>query len=419
MTGADELRFVLSWCLATLAIVWAALSSLVLINRLGHEWRERQIKAVTDRLEASNLRGLSPFERAPRINGILRTLSRRAIYRLIARPSTTDSVAEACAAYTMDRWGSTTIIQDASRHERRTKWRRVAALLALAHCRDPRASDLLGRALESGDRDLAAAAVNGLTRLGDPAAAAILVGALRRKLYSPSRIATQLERFSIPIDDQLYPLLSDPDPQARYWATSILASTDDADRLAPRVAALTSDADASVRKVAIETLTRLGDASLVEAALRRLSDSAPYVRSAAIRGLVRAAELNPKREAEIVRAITHGLGDESWDVRQAAKEALVAIGPRVWKEVARELDSADSFARNGAAEVLQNICLLDELLDTLSRGDTPDREMLGVLGRAFEAGGPMMVDAALARSDATNTSRAAETLAGLGLRAAT
>ena len=42
-------------------------------------------------------------------------------------------------------------------------------------------------------------------------------------------------------------------------------------------------------------------------------------------------------------------------MRTAAKDALVKLGPTTWHEVAAQLSSPDAFARNGAAEVLQNL----------------------------------------------------------------
>jgi HEAT repeat protein len=162
---------------------------------------------------------------------------------------------------------------------------------------------------------------------------------------------------------------------------------------------LTADPDPSVRKAAIETLSQFDDPAVAAVVPLRLMDDAPYVRSAAIRALARFGASLPNAERrEVIQAIASRLGDDSWDVRQSAKEALVGFGPTAWKEVAKYLDSTDAFARNGAAEVLQNIGLIDELVDAAARGQSPDPGVKQVLARAFEEGGPMMVEAARERA---------------------
>jgi HEAT repeat protein len=376
MPGPGELRSYLVWCFTLVGVLWAALTALVLVNRLLYDWRQRRLQ---------NIAGL-------------RTLSRREVYRIIARPSTPDSVAKACAAYVMQRWGLDAIIRDATRHTRFTKWRRVSALLVLAHLDHPRAHDMLADALETRDHDLAGAAIVGLMRLGDRRAAVVLIDALRRQLYSASRIATQLERFTVDIRDLLRPLLADSQSHVRYWAASVLASAPYGASLAAEVSMLTADPDSSVRKVAIETLSQFDDPAVFAVVPLRLMDDAPYVRSAAIRALGRLGTLLPGAERrEVIQAIASRLGDEAWDVRQSAKEALVSFGPPAWKEVAMHLDATDAFARNGAAEVLQNIGLIDQLVDAAASGQSSDPVVKLVLARAFEAGGAKMVEAAHAR----------------------
>ncbi len=420
MLASGELRLYLVWSFAAAGTLWALLSGLLLLNRLWHDHRRRRLEEITSRIESSGVAVLSLKAPTPEIRRILRTLSRRAIYRMIERPSTSDAVAAACAAFAVERWGPEQMIRDASEHDRRTKWRRLAALLALAHLRDPNAYRLLAVALEGHDRDLAGAAVLGLVRLGDHRAATILIDALRKRLYSPSRIATHLERFPVPVAHLLRPLLSDPEPQTRYWAASILGSGATDPSLLSDIVVLTGDRDASVRKVAVEALALLTDPRIPEVVLALLVDPAPFVRSAAIRALALAARALPEEaQAGVVRAIAARLADDFWEVRNAAKEALVGLGPPVWTAVAQQLDSTDAFARNGAAEVLQNIGLLDQLIATVAHGNAPDPTLTQVLGRAFEEGGPMMIDAAVARTGQERLPQVVSLLASIGLRPAT
>src|SRR3954467_764560 len=122
MPGADAATSPLLWLLAITAGLWLAASLAVLANRAWFELRNRRL--------------------------ILRTRSRRSLYQMIGRASTPDSVAAACATYGVERWGVDRIIRDATTTTRRTKWRRISALLTLTHLRHPRPHELLAAALE-------------------------------------------------------------------------------------------------------------------------------------------------------------------------------------------------------------------------------------------------------------------------------
>jgi HEAT repeat protein len=291
------------------------------------------------------------------------------------------------------------LLRDAA-SSRRGKWRRISALAALARAQPPELHDLLGRAACDRDDDVAGSAVTLLHRLGDRRAAEILVDALRTASYSASRIATQLDLFPQPIDDLLLPLLDDPSARARYWGASLLARYRGVPDLAPALLPLVTDIDPQVRKAAITTLTELDAAIGARAGRERLGDSIGFVRAAAIRAVgngAAAADATSRHDA--ARQIAPSLADASWDARLAAKESLVRLGPDVWPDVAPYLDSSDAFARNSAAEVLQNLGLVDRVIDEVGRGTDPGTELLGVLERAFRAGGPRLIDAAAARTD--------------------
>src|SRR5205085_10381706 len=102
-------------------------------------------------------------------------------------------------------------------------------------------------------------------------------------------------------------------------------------------------------------LYRMPPHAVARSSKRPHSDSAPYVPSAAIRALSHAGEQSPDRARRkaISSSTTPLLADREWTVRASAKDALVRLGPGTRREVAAQLSSADGFARNGAAEVLQ------------------------------------------------------------------
>src|SRR5204862_1165313 len=79
-------------------------------------------------------------------------------------------------------------------------------------------------------------------------------------------------------------------------------------------------------------------------------------------------------------AIARMLGDERWWVRTAAKDALEGLGRAAVPALVPVLSSPDGFARNGAAEVLQDVGLVDHL--ALEEPRSP------LLARIYEAGGP-------------------------------
>ena len=83
------------------------------------------------------------------------------------------------------------------------------------------------------------------------------------------------------------------------------------------------------------------------------------------------------------------LGDRSWWVREAAREGLVAAGRDVTGALAPALESDDHALRSGAALVLQDVGLVDELV----REDD-----LGKLERILDAGGERLRTAAADRA---------------------
>jgi HEAT repeat protein len=99
--------------------------------------------------------------------------------------------------------------------------------------------------------------------------------------------------------------------------------------------------------------------------------------------------------AEEVAAL---LGDADWWVRQAAKEALEAMGSDVWPVLMRSLSHSDRFIRNGAAEVMQNIGVLDSLIVLEAASDNPNRAKVEMLQRIAAAGGVRFTESLVERA---------------------
>jgi len=90
-------------------------------------------------------------------------------------------------------------------------------------------------------------------------------------------------------------------------------------------------------------------------------------------------------------SISRLFADERWWVRTAAKDALRGVGADAVPPLLSLLAHDDRYARNGAAEVLQDIGFVDYLAV-----HDPDST---VLARIYAAGGERYRDAAEARLD--------------------
>jgi HEAT repeat protein len=322
--------------LAVLAIAvpaWIALSLTIVLGRLAHD---RDVRS-----EAS--RELAPRE------------GRRLIRRASGRPRT--------------EWG---------------RWRRVAALTRLARARHPAAQQLLRQAVVSPDPEVADAAVRALGGLGDDAAIDSLIAALRDGRGSRSRIAAELERLAPRPGQRLPALLRDGSPGVRFWAATLLARYPDV--AGASLVGLTWDPDPNVRAAAVETLGTRGGTAAARAATSLLDDPEWFVRVHAVRaaGLLAGAEAAPM--------ICRLLADRQWWVRTAAKDALRGIGGESVPALLSVLAHDDGFARNGAAEVLQDIGFVDSL--------EADGESSALLERIYEAGGERLRTAATDRAAA-------------------
>jgi hypothetical protein len=99
----------------------------------------------------------------------------------------------------------------------------------------------------------------------------------------------------------------------------------------------------------------------------------------------------------VVALVAPALADTEWWVRVAAKQALQAAGPDVWRQLVPYLDHPDAFARNGAAEVLQNLGILDRWAAEAAAGPS-DQTTIDLLVKASHAGGAGMMEAVLERA---------------------
>jgi HEAT repeat protein len=388
--------------LAAMATLWTGFSGWVVADRVRFDRSERRRLTIERALADTTLASLRPLERAAAVRDMLGRLPADDVYRMTGNADLPPWVREVCGAHALEHVGLDRMLRDATPHRgARRKWRRISALHALVYARPDSIHALLRIALADADADVASAAASVLQRLGDRRAAEILIAGLRASRLPASRIAARLARFPIPFDDLLEPLLTSQRPEARYWAVTMLRDHHGYGRT-ESIVPLVDDPDAPVRKAALLTLAAMQAPDVVRLAGWRLSDPAPFVRSAAIHALAQVGERSPDRgrRSALAATIAPALADRDWSVRTAAKDALARLGPATWRAVAAQLSSEDRFARNGAAEVLQNLGVLDWTLRGIASGVRPSPEALDVLKRALREGGMPMADAAMLRSKA-------------------
>jgi HEAT repeat protein len=406
---------------AAVGSLWLVMSAYVIADRLRYDRQQGRLRSVRRALADPSLAALPALDRSVAVRDLLAQLSRDVAYRMTGDADLAPWVRECCAKFALEHVGLQRLLRDATPHRgARRKWRRISALHALVYARPDSIHALLRAALADADADVASAAASVLLRIGDERAAEILIGGLRSARLPASRIAARLERFTIPIDDLLRPLLTSPRAEARYWAVTLLRNQHDHRGLAAEIVPLVDDADASVRKSALLTLAAMQSPEIGRLATWRLTDPVPYVRSAAINALAQTGERTPDRARRqaIAAGIASSLADRDWSVRTTAKEALAQLGPATWRAVAAQLSSTDAFARNGAAEVLQNLGVLDWTLRGIASGVRPTDEALDVLKRALREGGVTMADAAVLRTKSEPIPDVHELLRSLDLQGA-
>jgi len=261
------------------------------------------------------------------------------------------------------------------------KWRRVAALARLEQAHHPAVPRLVRAVLADPDPRIAAAAIRTLGDIGDEWAIDLLISELRTG-GPRSRIAAELERLAPAPGRKLVRLLRDWNPTVRFWGATLLGPYPDLGESS--LIALTWDPDPNVRAAAVETLGSRSGAAVGAATLACLDDSEWFVRVHAARaaGHVLGAAAAP--------TITRLLADERWWVRTAAKDSLRAVGTDAVPSLLSMLTHSDPFARNGAAEVLQDIGFVDFL--ALDDPSSP------LLERIYAAGGEKLREAAETRA---------------------
>ena len=389
---------------------WVAVSLVLLLRGLSGGRRALALARARQRLQEIGDRRLDPSGEHSALVALVATLPETVLLALGADAS--DASAHRLAEVIVARVGRSTLeaLAVTPSHPRRNA-RRIAAMHVLARAEAPGVTTLLARAVDDRDPEIVGASLALLGRVPDDTAAAALIDALKHAKYTPSRVATYLDRFERPLGANLRPLLHHPDPNVRYWGATLL-SRHPVEGIDRDLSALASDPAPLVRKAAVASLAKIGGPALPDVARRLLADDTWYVRAHAARALASTGD------ADVADEIAPLLADREWWVRLAVKESLQQLGDEVWAVLVPYLDHEDGFARNGAAEVLQNIGVLDSLIVLEAVTAKPSTAKLEMLRKIASAGGTRMTAALLERVDARTRPRVRALLETLGLEPA-
>jgi HEAT repeat protein len=268
---------------------------------------------------------------------------------------------------------------------------RAHAPVGGAEADDPEMRARVLRALRGDEPQVRRASVSTLGRLGKTHDWAIdgLIEALAEGRDTPARVAAQLDRLVPRVGTRLTPLLGHPSSIVRFYAVRLLARYGELGRRL--VTELTRDPSPNVRAAALETLRTVATGDALRSALQLVDDPHPQVRAHACRT---ACSISGVTAAPFVVPL---LGDEFWEVREAARKSLVGVGGEVVPTLRPALGSEDECVRSGAALVLQDVGIVDELL---SDGSDP-----GLLEQILAAGGSRFRSSAAERARRGRTVR--------------
>jgi hypothetical protein len=393
------------------ALVWLLLSAHVLAVQRRRAVARATLTNATEVLRRDTVRRLPLADRIAVARPVIEGASRDLVMRGAAGGDGAADVVDTLTAYVVERWGIDALERDAAAHQTaRGKWRRMAALRILNRLGRPGQIELLERAIGQTDGDVASVALSLLGGLNDRRAGELLIGALTRKRHPASRVAIHIDRSPLHLADRLRPLLRDADPDLRFWAAVLLGRYLDVADLERDLIGMVDDPDPRVRKAAIESLGRIGDELSASAAVRLLSDPVAFVRANAVRAIGRLDR------PDLASRITVLLGDRDWWVRFAAKQALEAMGSDVWPVLVPCLSHTDRFVRNGAAEVFQNLGLLDSLILMEAASDDPAPDKIDMLRRIAMAGGVRLTDSLVERAGPAVGPRVRGLLTAIGLQ---
>ncbi|MFH1017057.1 MAG: HEAT repeat domain-containing protein [Pseudomonadota bacterium] len=273
------------------------------------------------------------------------------------------------------------LIKIAELASRGPRWKRIDSLVILGLLKHTAGLLLLRRALRSTDQDVVLAAVSALGFWDSPQTVETLVSLLGKDCpVNSSRVATMIENTTAHVAGALCRRAQSADPVAQYWCAKLLGKYKTSESL-EMVHQLLEHPNTNVRAAAVETLGQIGTPA----------DEAFIVRMLADRDwVVRVNAIHACGEARIKSALPHLVGlfrDRQWWVRADAREAIERIGPEAADHLVEALEDTDKFARNMAAQALDDMGYVDAAIWDLAKQGAPREQALRVLSAIRNADG--------------------------------
>lgn len=377
--------------LGGLVLIWAGSFAYVMVTRAIYDVQRRVVNA-SERRTRRRLASAARADDEVDVDRMLRRLRVATLLHAAANTSTPTPVARVFSRH---------LLRRAEQHIRKLlvprtggRWQRVAALRVAALGGLPHAPALLVDAIHSPDEDVQAAGVRILGELGTADAQRALVETLKDGAFARSRVAAQLEGQQQLSVETLRPLLEDPEPVVRYWGVKLLEHASGDPSVTDALLAAAADDDASVRAGAAASLSRDPSDRATATLIALLVDGAAQVRLHAARSIGR------RGTAPAAPQVASLLSDRDWWVRTAAKRALESLGTDGVRAVLPHLEANDGFARNGAAEILQNLGVVRALVDRVAGSTNGDGEAAaGELAPILAAGGTRFASLAVEHLD--------------------
>ncbi len=261
----------------------------------------------------------------------------------------------------------------------RRKARRSDAARRLGRIGDPDCVGALKALLEDGREEVREAALFSLGRIGTrEALEAMLSGLEKGGRWSQEKAAEAVEEAGDESRLVLRELLESEDPRHRAFAAEVLGGVGGEEEALLLERAL-GDGEVDVRARAAASLGRMARPASRSALVGAIEDPAWEVRAQAVKALGRIGD------GEDAPVLARALRDSEWWVRNNAAAALREIGAAGEPFLVESLWSEDRFARETAAQALEESGAVERMVRELEVDEGMERAQR-VISRLAEIG---------------------------------
>jgi hypothetical protein len=264
------------------------------------------------------------------------------------------------------------------------KWRRIEAMKCIGILQTPWALEILEKSLSDKDQDIVYFAILALARIRNVDAARILLGCLKRGVFSGQKIVSLLENFPPECLPEVYQALQDCDTRTAFWLLKLLSRfpIENAHQILEKYS---GDPSADVRAAACECLGRSGYGEARETALRclrgRLRDEVWYVRLQAVRGLSRICGTACLPQLAALMVV-----ERSTLVQESIKNVVIGDKEGVLETIERCLDSDSQVIKEWHVNALvDSNNVVTVLSECLSGGPGEQERALRILSKLIRS----------------------------------